>query len=69
MDAGRILAVEFEREALDTERLRVLVLKVVITVSLLLSLTQPTFFSEDIEHVFHGRMHRSSSGDSPFCSA
>ena len=55
-DAESILEAEFEREALGTERLRVLVLTVVITVSLFLSLIPPTFFSEGIEQVFHGEM-------------
>ena len=55
-DAERILKAEFEREALGTERLRVLVLTIVITVSLFLSLIPPTFFSEGIEHVFRGEM-------------
>ncbi len=56
VDAESILRAEFEREALGAERLRVLVLTIVITVSLFLSLIPPTFFSEGIEHVFRGEM-------------
>ncbi|HEX6624582.1 MAG TPA: adenylate/guanylate cyclase domain-containing protein, partial [Pyrinomonadaceae bacterium] len=56
VDAESILKAEFEREALGAERLRVLVLTIVITVSLLLSLIPPTVFSEGIEHVFRGEM-------------
>jgi adenylate cyclase len=54
--AARVLEAELEREALGTERLRVLVLAAIVTVSLFASLVPPTFFAEGIEHVFRGEM-------------
>lgn len=52
--AESILEAEFEREALGTERLRVLVLLIVIATGLSLSLLSPAFISEEIARAFHG---------------
>ncbi|HEX8068760.1 MAG TPA: adenylate/guanylate cyclase domain-containing protein [Pyrinomonadaceae bacterium] len=54
--AESILEDEFAREALSAERLRVLVLLVVIATGLTLSLVPPVFFSADIAGAFHGRL-------------
>lgn len=56
VDAESILEAEFERETLSTERLRVLVLIIVIASGLSLCVISPTFFSEDIARAFHGRL-------------
>ena len=53
-DAESILEAEFEREALGAERLRVLVLTIVIGAGLSLSLISPAFISEEIARTFHG---------------
>ena len=45
---------EFEREALSTERLRLLVLMIVFGSGLSLSLISPALFSEDIARAFQG---------------
>jgi adenylate cyclase len=52
--AEGILEAEFEREALSAERLRVLVLLIVIASGLSLSLISPAFISEEIARAFHG---------------
>lgn len=45
---------EFEREALGSERLRVLVLLIVIATGLSLTLVSPAFISEEVARLFHG---------------
>ena len=49
-----ILDAEFERETLGAERLRVLVLLIVIGTGLSLSLIAPAFISEEIARIFRG---------------
>jgi len=56
VDAESILEAEFEREALSTERLRVLVLIIVIATGLSFCLISPAFFSEELARGFHGRV-------------
>lgn len=53
-EAESILEAEFEREVLGAERLRVLVLLIVIATGLSLSLISPAFISEEIARAFHG---------------
>jgi adenylate cyclase len=55
-DAASILEAEFEREALGTERLRLLVLTAVVVSGLFLSLIPSALFSEGVEQVFHGHV-------------
>ena len=54
VDAESILEAEFEREMLGAERLRVLVLLIVIASGLSLSLLSPALISEEIARAFHG---------------
>ena len=49
-----VLDAEFEREVLGTERLRVLVLIIVIATGLSLTLISPAFISEEVARFFHG---------------
>ena len=56
VDAGSILEAEFEREALSTERLRLLVLTAVVVSGLFLSLIPAALSSEGVEQVFHGNV-------------
>ncbi len=56
VDAESILEAEFEREALSTERLRLLVLTAVSMSGLCLSLIPSAFFSEGVERAFHGHV-------------
>lgn len=55
-DAESILEAEFEREALSTERLRLLVLAAVVVSGLCLSLIPSALFSEGVEQAFHGHV-------------
>jgi hypothetical protein len=54
VNAESFLAAEFEREALGAERLRVLVLTIVIGAGLSLSLIGPAFISEEVRHSLRG---------------
>lgn len=56
VDAESILEAEFEREALSTERLRLLVLTAVVASGLCLSLIPSAFSSEGVEQEFHGHV-------------
>jgi adenylate cyclase len=56
VDAESILEAEFEREALGTERLRLLVLTAVVASGLCLSLIPSAIFSEGVERAFHGNV-------------
>lgn len=56
VDAESILEAEFEREALSTERLRLLVLTAVVALGLCLSLIPSAFSSEGVEQEFHGHV-------------
>ncbi|MGA9996152.1 MAG: adenylate/guanylate cyclase domain-containing protein [Pyrinomonadaceae bacterium] len=56
VDAESILETEFEREALSTERLRLLVLTAVVASGLCLSLIPSAFSSEGVEQEFHGHV-------------
>src|ERR1051325_8536435 len=53
-EAENILEAEFEREALGSERLRVLALLIVIATGLSLTLISPAFISEEVARFFHG---------------
>ena len=56
VDAESVLEAELVREALSTERLRVLVLMIVIAVGLTLSLIPPAYFSQGIADAFRGNL-------------
>ncbi len=56
-EAESILEAEFEREALGAERLRVLVLTIVIGTGLVLSVILPVFLTEEIRNSFRGSIH------------
>jgi adenylate cyclase len=56
VDAESVLEAELEREALSTERLRVLVLMIVIAVGLTLSLIPPAYFSQEIADAFRSNL-------------
>ncbi|MBV8857563.1 MAG: adenylate/guanylate cyclase domain-containing protein [Acidobacteria bacterium] len=56
VEAESILEAEFEREALSTERLRLLVLTAVVVSGLFLSLIPSVLSSEGVEQIFHGNV-------------
>jgi adenylate cyclase len=56
VDTESVVGAEFEREALSTERLRLLALMIVIGSGLSLALISPAFYSADIARAFHGDM-------------
>ena len=56
VEAESILEAEFEREALSTEKLRLLVLTAVVASGLCLSLIPSAFSSEGVEQEFHGHV-------------